>query len=54
MFYLRDETSKRGIEIIFYENRKVYVTIDVNGEMKQGDFDVQILPELLQWLHCRN
>jgi hypothetical protein len=54
MFDLRDECSQRGIEIIFYENRKVYVTIDENGEMKQGDFDVQILPELLQWLHQKN
>lgn len=51
MLDVRDAKTQRGLELLFYEQKTVYVTIDKDGTLQQGTFSVQILPELLHWLH---
>jgi hypothetical protein len=49
---LRNLNGERSIEVILYpQNRFVYVTFSSNSPSRQGQFEINLLPELLEWLN---
>jgi hypothetical protein len=52
MIDLRSMNGERSIEIILYpQMRFVYVTFSPNNSSRQGQFEINLLPELLEWLN---
>jgi|JI102314A1RNA_FD_contig_31_8352993_length_982_multi_4_in_0_out_0_2 hypothetical protein len=43
--------KNKSLELIFYPNKRVYVTFSETENPKQGNFNNEILPELLSWLN---
>jgi hypothetical protein len=42
----------KSLEILFYPNRSVYVLFPKDGVPEQGQYDWDVLPKLLHWLHA--
>jgi hypothetical protein len=52
MVDLRSVDSERSIEILLYpKERFVYVTFSQNDRSHQGQFNISLLPTLLEWLN---
>ncbi len=52
MIDLRNMSGERSIEIILYPQRRfIYVTFSPNCSSRQGQFEINLLPELLEWLN---
>lgn len=51
MVDIRNKKNTKSLEIIFYENRFVSVLFSEDEKPNQRPFDVQHLPQLLQWLN---
>ena len=49
MIQLKNEDKE--VELIVYESKTKFVTFENNEFKKQGDFEANILPKIIEWLH---
>lgn len=52
MLDVRNKNKNKSIEFVFYSNRAVYVSLSSKEKPKQGNFNDEELPELMNWLNC--
>ena len=51
MLDIRNTKSTRSLEIIFYADRAVAVLFPAEGKPTQDTFNIEKLPQILQWLN---
>jgi hypothetical protein len=51
MLDIRNSVNSKSVELIFYDNREFAVQFSSEEKPIQFDFNVNILPELLNWLN---
>jgi hypothetical protein len=51
MLELRNSYNSKSVELIFYNNREFALQFSPEEKPNQFDFNVDILPELLNWLN---
>jgi len=51
MLDIRNNVNSKSVEIIFYHNREFALQFSPEEKPTQFDFNVNILPELLNWLN---